>query len=278
MPFAAAWRAVPWLEAMCGCPVRYSAGSLGPGRIVGAVEELRETPIPKNPEWIEALRRETLRLWDTAPSDCWVSPTILRGASDVLAAMRGLDNFLLDLHDDPQAVASAAARVSRLHREILDLHFSLLRPKLGGYGHIYGYWAPAPTTVLQEDVLGLCSPSVYKDLFRQLNADLVEHLGEHVLFHLHSTGYRHFRHVLEIPRIAGLEITVEANGPPLTGMLFALREILERSRLILFVDAHMDQLPGVLRQLPKEGFYLIVSDKFVRNEAEFQDLIRAGWA
>src|ERR1035437_7569090 len=26
MPYVAAWRAVPWLEAICGCPVRSSAG------------------------------------------------------------------------------------------------------------------------------------------------------------------------------------------------------------------------------------------------------------
>ncbi len=278
LPYVAAWRAVPWLEAICGCPVRTAAGSLVPGRCAERLEDLKETSLAKSREWVETLRRETLRLRNTAPAGCWVSPTILRGTSDVLAAMRGLDDFYLDLHDDPRAIADAAAWVNKLHLEVLDLHFSLVSPKLGGYGHIYGYWAPGPTTVLQEDALGMCSPSVYRDLFMQLNADIVERLGEHVLFHLHSTGYRHFRHVLAVPGIAGLEITVEANGPRLADMLPALREILERSRLILFVDAHMDELPAVLRQLPKEGLYLIVSDKFVRNEEEFRRLIHTGWA
>jgi hypothetical protein len=274
LPYVAAWRAVPWLEAICGCPVRPAAGSLVPGRCVDRVEDLKAKPFAKSREWMETLRGETLRLRDTAPADCWVSPTILRGTSDVLAAMRGLDDFYLDLHDDPQALASAAARVNKLHLEVLDLHFSLVGAKLGGYGHIFGYWAPGPTTVLQEDALGMCSPSVYRDLFMQLNADIVERLGPYVLFHLHSTGYRHFRHVLAVPGIAGLEITVEANGPRLADMLPALREILERSRLILCVDAHVDELPAVLRRLPTEGLYLIVSDRFVRNEEEFQRLIR----
>src|SRR5271169_553978 len=31
MPFSAPWRAIPWLEACCGCPVRYAEGSLAPG-------------------------------------------------------------------------------------------------------------------------------------------------------------------------------------------------------------------------------------------------------
>ena len=275
LPYVAAWRAVPWLEAVCGCPVRQGAGSLVPGRFADRVEDLMTSTT--RPTWMEALRRETLRLVNTAPSDCWVSPTILRGTSDVLAAMRGLNEFYLDLHDDPQAIARAAARVNKLHLEVLDLHFSLVSPKLGGYGQIFGYWAPGPTTVLQEDALGMCSPSVYRDLFMQLNAEIVDHLGGHVLFHLHSTGYKHFRHVLAVPGLAGLEVTVEANGPRLSDMLPDLREILERSRLILCVDAHVDQLSWVVRQLPKEGFYLVVSDRFVRNHDEFQTLVRACW-
>jgi hypothetical protein len=35
----------------------------------------------------------------------------------------------------------------------------------------------------------------------------------------------------------------------------------------------MDELPSVLRRLPKEGLYLMVSDKFVRDEEEFQRLL-----
>ena len=34
MSFAAPWRGIPWLEAACGCPVRYSDGSLAPAHFV----------------------------------------------------------------------------------------------------------------------------------------------------------------------------------------------------------------------------------------------------
>jgi len=35
----------------------------------------------------------------------------------------------------------------------------------------------------------------------------------------------------------------------------------------------MDQLPEALRRLPREGLYLAVSDRFVRNEREFKILL-----
>lgn len=277
IPFSAAWRGIPWLEACCACPVRYSSGSLAPGHVADSLEALSAAPVPADTPWMECLRRQTQRLAATAPADCWISPSILRGTSDVLAAMRGQTNFFCDLYDGPQVIDEVARRINRLLRTVLDMHFSIVGPKQGGYGHIFGYWAPGPTIAIQEDALGQCSPAVYRDIFQKYNTQIVEHLGPYVLFHLHSTGMRHYRDVLAIPGIAGLQLTIEANGPPLPDLVGALREILERSRLILSVDHGFAQLPPVLRQLPTEGVYLVLRDDQVRSDAEFREFVGDVW-
>jgi hypothetical protein len=277
LPYSAAWRAVPWLEAICGCPVRYATGSLAPEPCAGSPEELAEVSPPVDLGWYDCLADQTAALLRDVAVDCFVCPTILRGPSDVLAAMRGLTNFYLDLTDNPKAVARAATRVNRLLIEVLDRHFAAVHPKLGGYGNIYGHWAAGQSYVVQEDVLGMAAPRVYRDLFMQLNAEVVRRLGPHTLFHLHSSGMRHYKHVLNVPGLAGLEITVEAVGPTLSDLAPVLREILERSRLILFVDEHFDQLPEVLRQIPQDGLYLILSDKFVCNEGEYRAFLAEHW-
>ncbi len=110
LPYAAAWRAIPWLEAACGCGVRYSDGHLAPAAWAATMAEIADGAWPPATAWIELLDQLTARLVAAAPADCWISPTILRGPSDALAAMRGLSNFMLDLVDDPEAVARAAAR------------------------------------------------------------------------------------------------------------------------------------------------------------------------
>jgi hypothetical protein len=267
MPFTAPWRAIPWLEAWCGCPVKFSTGSLAPEQIPDNLQSLRD-------EWFSCLRQQTEQLVAGLPADCWVSPTILRGPSDVLAALRGLDNFYCDLHDNPQAVERAAGRVNQLLMRALDQHFSIVKPKMGGYGHIFGYWAPGPTIAIQEDAMGMCAPEHYRDIFQRYNADIVRHLGAHVLFHLHSTGCRHWRDVLDVPGLAGVEITIEANGPSLPELLPMLREILERSRLMLFVDHRGEELPAVLPHLPREGLYIAVPETFLRSEREFSSFVR----
>jgi hypothetical protein len=278
LPFSAPWRAVPWLEACSGCGVRHASGSLAPDACVARLDDLPLAPIPASNGWLECLRRETERLAATATEDCWISPTILRGNADVLAAMRGLSNFYCDLHDGPEILDATAARANRLLLDVLAMHYRIVGEKHGGFGHIFGYWAPHPTIVLQEDVLGMCGPAIYRDIFRRHNVEAVRAMGPCVLFHLHSTGYRHWRHVLDIPGIAGLEITVEANGPSLEEMLPVFREILERSRLILFVDHGFAGLARVLRRLPREGLYVIVRDDDITSDTQFQDFVAEAWA
>ncbi len=277
IPFAAPWRAIPWLEAWCGCPVQFASGALAPHPICDSVEALASAPLPARDEWFTCLRQQLELLASSAPPDCWTSPTILRGPSDVLAALRGLTNFFCDLHDAPEVLAQAAGRIHQLLLRAIDQHFSVVKPKYGGYGHIFGYWAPAPTIALQEDALGLCHPNLYRDLFMNYTADAVRHLGACVVFHLHSTGFHHFRHVLRIPGLAGLQMTIEANGPPLADLLPVFREILEQSRLLLFLDHRFEELPAVLPHLPREGLYLAIPDRCLQSDTAFLQFAKTHW-
>jgi hypothetical protein len=118
---------------------------------------------------------------------------------------------------------------------------------------------------------------MYREIFMHNNAELVQHLGKYVLFHLHTTGYRHYKHVLDIPGIAGLEMGMESIGPTIVELVPVFREILERSRLILHVGAGFELLPQVLRKLPTEGLFVSVPDKYIRNDQEFIEFTRMIW-
>ena len=277
MPWSAAWRAIPWLEAMSGCPVKYAYGSLAPEHYVHSLNTLLDIELPANKEWLECYKRQTEELVETAPPDCWISPTILRGSSDVISAMRGLTDFYLDLVDDIKIVDEMASRVTDLFIEVLKIHYSIVKPYLGGYVHNYGYWAPEQTYTIQEDALGMCSPDTYRDVFMKYNVKVVETFGPCIFFHLHSTGYKHYKEILKVPGIAGIELTIEENGPPLRDMVDDLKEILKDSRLILFAYHYFEDLPDVLRLIPHEGFYLQISDKFIQSEKDFRQFITTNW-
>jgi hypothetical protein len=183
----------------------------------------------------------------------------------------------MDLHDNPEAVRKAAGRVNKVLLEALDMHYSIVKPNLGGYGHIYGYWSPGKTIVIQEDAMGMASPAAYQDIFFEHNEKVVRHLGAYVLFHLHTTGYQHYKNVLRIPGIAGLQMTIEDMGPSLLQLLPVFRQILGESRLMLFVDCYFEQLPEVLRKLPREGLYLAISSGRIRSDKEFRQFVSSVW-
>jgi len=181
------------------------------GRVPGAaafrcIDRGRGRPAhPRSECWFECLRRETERLEAQAPPDCYISPTILRGPSDVLAAMRGMEGFFLDLCENAGAVATAAARVNQLLMKSLDHITRLFNPSWGALHTFSGTGRPGRTIVIQEDAMGMCSPAMYRDIFMQCNAKVVEHFGKYVMFTLHSTGCKHYKHVLSTPGIAGLQ-------------------------------------------------------------------------
>jgi hypothetical protein len=257
--------------------VRYSDGSLAPSHFVESADQLAQLPIPAPNGWLDCMRRETERLEASAAPDCWVSTSILRGPSDALAAMRGMTDFFLDLHDNPQAVEAAAGRVNQTLTRQIDTHYSIVKPKLGGYVHIFGYWAPGKTVMLQEDALGMCSPSVYRDIFMPSTAAVVQHIGAHAFFHLHTTGFQHYKHVLDIPGIAGLELTLETIGPTLADLVPVFREILEKVRLIVHVATGFEYLPEALRKLPREGVYFAIASKYIPTNEAFREFVSANW-
>ncbi len=275
--FSAAWRGVPWLEACCGCPVHCAEGSLASGAFVESLEQLAELPIPGDNGWFACLLQQTGQLLATASADCWISPTILRGCSDVLAAMRGQAGFFVDLCDNPELVGRVAGRVNRLLIDALDRHFAMVPPKLGGYGDIFGYWAPDKTIAIQEDNMCMCASGTYREVFWGHNAEVVRHLGPCVLFHMHSAGFQHYREVLALEGLAGIQMTMDPNGPALADMLPVLQDILEHSRLILWAKQGCQGLPEVLRRLPKDGLYVIVPDADIGSDAAFLELLRASW-
>ena len=77
--------------------------------------------------------------------------------------------------------------------------------------------------------------------------------------------------------LSGIEFTVEQNGPPLTGLVTVFREILEETRLILFVDAYFEQLNEVLKQLPTDGLYVLIPGRSIGTEQEFNGFIYSNW-
>jgi len=133
--------------------------------------------------------------------------------------------------------------------------------------------------------MGMCSPAVYREVFWPGNCQVGEHFGDHLFVHVHSPGVDPWRDVLEIPGLAGMELTMEFNGPPILDTGPVLREIVRQAEpqrgdylLVYFSNGHVhftSRVEDALRALDVPVVYA-VKEGPILNDATREDALVAG--
>lgn len=258
----------PWVEAIAGCPVVASraAGSvwvnphsdLRRGLTNEAVEQVLVdlTFNPGNP-WLQKLLECTRALVEHAAGRFPVSPGIMRGASDLVAAMLGPEAFCLALYDHPQAVTALAEASVRLWLQVIAAQMEFIPPFAGGYVNA-GLWAPGPCPVYQEDASALISENAFRRFFLTAGRRVWEEYPYGIL-HLHSGGLQILPALLEDPCPPVIEINIDPAGPSLDRLLPTFAEIQRHTRLEVL--GTQEQIERCIRELPAAGTaYLVLEE------------------
>jgi hypothetical protein len=94
-----------------------------------------------------------------------VGQPILRGPSDMIAAMRGSSEMIFDFYDDPDDFRRLAERCTDFAIRLVSSQQAITGPFAGGYLiEQLGIWAPDRLARLQEDSSALFSPDLYTTL------------------------------------------------------------------------------------------------------------------
>ncbi len=220
MPFTAAWRAIPWLEAACGiCGSTQAAGSLAPARpLHRAIGRLGQRARSRPPAVARPIGVRGAARWSPRRCGLLDQPDDPSRAGGRAGRDAGLKRVLLRPAQRFAGGPPRASRVNQLLLTTLERHFRAFPPKLGGYGHVFGYFGARPDDrhpgrrarfLFAGDVAQGALPAAGRRGDRGGAAP-------YGLFHLHSTGCRHWRNVLSIPHLAGLQLVVRrtARGWP----------------------------------------------------------------
>ena len=209
----------PWLEAMLGSNVQIGIESIWAEEGgfdyagVNKIDASKDNPWRK--KYLEFVALLKNHFGDRVP----VGQPILRGISDMIAALRGASQMILDLYDRP-------GDFQRLARICTDLLIGLVKdqqgitgPCLGGYEiEQLSLWAPDRVIRIQEDASALFSPGLY-----------VKHLQEeerrqasvfpYSAIHLHSSSLFLLHHILEIDSLSCIQINKDVGGPEIAQMV-----------------------------------------------------------
>ena len=259
---------VPWLEAMLGCPVSFSieGGSISAASPAWAevddprevIDALRWEPLDANP-WFRKLLEFVDAIAEEANGRFAVALPLTRGPWDLVAALRGMERFYLDLYDDPEGVARLANVCADLWIEVTTRLASAIPPWHGGYVSLLGLWAPTFTPLRQDDA----SVSVSAELYRRvmMSADRrVAQAWASPIFHLHSTGLQVLDDVLELLGDAAdgrghrvLNIDLDPSGPSVEQLAPLLAGVQERGVPLHLWLNDLDRLRAVKQLVAPRG-------------------------
>lgn len=247
---------LPWVEAIFGCPVGGGDESFWAGRALDNLADLPdEIELETNP-WYNKYMDFTRALVELARGRFMVGQPILRGPTDVLSAMRGHQQFVLDLCYQPEEARRCLAVVGRAFKQFMIDQQELIPDFHGGRGiGFYYLWAPGKVIWLQEDASALLSPTLFGKFAAPEDSRILA-AQEYNLFHLHPASFFIIDQLIEMEPLKVIQINKDVGGPTVGEMIPVFRKVLAKKRLVVWGEFDDDEVAELIHGLPFRGLML----------------------
>jgi hypothetical protein len=184
---------------------------------------------PWRRKYLEFVRTLKAHLGDRMP----VGQPILRGPSDMIAAMRGSSEMVFDLYDRPDEFRRLAERCTEFAIRLVSAQHAVSGPFAGGYLiEQLGLWAPDRLVRLQEDSSALFSPDLYATLLQPWDRRMAEAFP-YAAIHLHSSSLFLLDRILDVKALGCIQINKDVGNTAVAEMLPFLQMVQARNRSLL---------------------------------------------
>jgi len=249
---------LPWMEAIMGCPIIASPTSIWAEPCVDDWQTWHwRKPSLDNP-WAQKLLEMTRALVQFSDGGMSVAPTLMRGPSDMLAAMRGADKLPLDVIDFPDEMHRAARLCADVWIEVAQAQLDLTPDCGEGYlagDHGMRVCAPQRVIWLQEDTMALLSPTLFREFFLPVDRYIARQFP-HVAFHLHGSALWAIDELVQLPELDVLELNLEAAFCDIEGTFAGWKKIQVHKPLVAWLpydDTFLANLERILAEIPPAG-------------------------
>lgn len=267
MPLAS----IPWMEAITGCKIISTNSSVSALKMFNDISEVEIIPFNSNNFWAKKYF-EFFKIYDEAFNGHYpIGQSILRGPSDILCAILGVENAAVSLIDDPDGTKKVLNRITESLESFLRVQSYLLPKFLDGYviGQ-YELWAPEPPIRIQEDYSNLFSNEMYMEFLYSLDKRLAG-ISKYTLIHLHSSSLHLIENFLEVNTIRAFQITKDPNVESIDVMINALKKVQEFNKPLVVKGRFTKEDFSVLKNnLQPDGLSI---QPVVKNKDEVNELL-----
>lgn len=194
------------------------------------------------------------------------------GILDALAHLRGSNELLMDILDNPEWVQDCLESIAggwlKSSAELFDI---TKQNNDGGSAHGWmATWSPGRHQQLQADFSVMISPGMYEE-FVLPELDRLTQWLDRSIYHLDGQEQvRHLDMILSLPRLNMVQWTPVAGQPPTSAFIAELRRIQRAGKgLVLFPKKH--ELPALTSALSPFGLHMVVMD--AASEQEARDIV-----
>lgn len=247
----------PWLEAMLGCRVQVGEESVWVDEGGFDYEALDDLDLSESNPWrkkyLQFARALRERYGDRLP----VGQPILRGVSDMIAALRGSGQMILDLYDWPEHYRRLGRMCCDLLLSLIEEQHAVTGPFQGGYEiEQFSLWSRGPTIRIQEDASALVSPDLYVRFLQGEDRRLAAAFPYN-LIHLHASSLFILEQILDIKELRCIQINKDVGEATIEKELpFFKRVQTEGRRLLIRGKLDRDDLARLRSSLSPDGLYL----------------------
>ncbi len=247
----------PWMEAMLGQPVRVGDEAIWAEEGGFDYSQLGDLDFSENNPWRQKYLECVRTLKDHFGDLCPVGQPILRGVSDMIAALRGSSQMILDLYDHPKEYRILARPCADLLLGLVKEQQTISGPFAGGYVlEQFSLWAPNPVVRLQEDASGLFSPDFYANYLLEEDRRLAAAFP-YSLIHLHASSLFLLDRILEIEDLDCIQINKDVGDVTIESELPSFKKVQAHGRkLLIRGKLDRDDLFILRKHLSPNGLYL----------------------
>ena len=215
------------------------------------------------------LKKLTSELVSRAGHDYFVGMNDNCGIIDGLAHLRGTENLLTDMIEEPEFVHAARDKIVdawiRTQAEIFEI---VKDNNLGGSSHGWMHlWSPKRHLQLQCDYACMISPSMFEEFVLPELEDTANAF-EHCTYHLDGIEQiRHLDLILSVKGIDNIQWTHVAGQPKTSESIEALQKIQAAGKGLVLIPQR-DELEFLMKNLSHKGLQIVVGGMKDRQEAE----------
>lgn len=202
------------LAAYLGCNIRFHQNTIWFEEFVENWLTYKKLEYdPKNP-WFQKHIQLFQQVKELVGDDFYIGIPDIMENIDVLASMRGVQDTIFDMMDEPEEIHERLKQIGDLYFQYYDQFYSIVKDKEDGSCYtVFQIWGPGKTAKLQCDFSAMMSPAQFRGFIQEPLRQQAMKL-DNVLYHLDGPdAIKHVEALMEIEEIDALQWTSGDYGP-----------------------------------------------------------------